>query len=49
MVENITDPGLAAVNAMPVRPETILLVVGVCLFGIIVITLGLWIWAKFNR
>jgi hypothetical protein len=49
MVENITDPGLAAVNSMPIRPETILITVGICLFVILAISLALWIWAKFNR
>jgi hypothetical protein len=44
-----TTAGMDAVNSMPVKPETILIIVGVCLFVIMMISLALWIWAKFNR
>lgn len=45
-MENITDPGLAAVNSMPVKPETIIIIIGVCFFIFLVITGITWMWMK---
>ena len=43
------NPGLDAVNSMPIRPENILIIVGVCLFIIMFVLLIGWIWSKFSR